>query len=309
MRLLASILEPATAGNPTGKGRKWCRHSTYWISEELTHRGMRICPNSVAKMLTLADYSLRCCRKSISGTNHPERDRQFQRVQDLRRRFERRRMPIISVDTKNRELVGNFSNKGRTYRRQPHETNVHDFRSDAQGVAIPYGIYDITQNRGTVVVGTSHDTPQFAVDCIETWLVTSGFRIYGQFDELLILADSGGSNGARPRLWKYALQESISATYGIKITVCHYPSGASKWNPIEHRLFGPISNNWQGEPLRDYERMLGFIGSTETKTGLEVKSFLNRSTYPCGVKVSDTEMDAVSLERSDVLPQWNYVIG
>jgi len=309
MRLLVGLLEPETAGSPTGKGPKWCRRSTYWLSQELARRGMRISPNSVGKMLVLADYSLRCCRKSISGTNHPERDRQFQHLQEMRRRFERLGLPIISVDTKNRELVGNFSNKGRTYRREPYETSAYDFRSDALGVAIPYGIFDVTQNTGTVVVGITHDTPQFAVDSIETWLVTSGFQTYGQFEELLILADAGGSNGARPRLWKYALHECISAPYGIRITICHYPSGASKWNPVEHRLFGPISNNWQGEPLRDYERILGFIGSTKTKKGLRVDSFLNQRTYPCGIKVSDDQMDAISLERAEVLPQWNYTIG
>ncbi|MFW6280047.1 MAG: ISAzo13 family transposase, partial [Planctomycetota bacterium] len=306
MGLLVELLEPETAGSPTGNGQKWCRRSTYWLAQQLARHGVRTCPNSVAKLLRSADYSLRCCRKSISGTNHPDRSRQFQYLQDLRRRFERQDLPIISVDTKNRELVGNFSNKGRTYRQEPYETSAYDFRSDALGVAIPYGVYDTTQNTGTVVVGTTHDTPQFAVDCIETWLISSGFRTYGQFEELLILADAGGSNGASPRLWKYALHECISAAYGISITVCHYPSGASKWNPVEHRLFGPISNNWQGEPLRDYERILGFIGSTKTKTGLQVESFLNRSSYPCGIKVSDNQMEAISLKRAEVLPQWNY---
>ena len=292
-----------------GQKRRWCRRSTRSLSEELETKDLAICPNSVGKMLKDAGFSLRCCRKSIAETQHPDRDRQFRIIAEQRKRFEDRQQPIISVDTKKRELVGNFSNKGKRYRRKPDETSVHDFRSSAQGVAIPYGIYDVRANRGTVVVGTWYDTPAFAVDAIHTWLTTCGLDRYPRLRELLIFADTGGSNGARPRLWKHALYHSISQVYGIRITVCHYPSGASKWNPIEHRLFSQISNNWQGEPLRSYELILGFIASTKTTTGLRVQAMLNDKPYQRGIKVSDSEMRTIPLKTGDVLPQWNYTIG
>jgi len=292
-----------------GQKRQWCRRSTRSLSDELETKDVTICPNSVGKMLKAAGFSLRCCRKSIAETQHPDRDRQFRIIAEQKKRFEDRQQPIISVDTKKRELVGNFSNRGKRYRRKPAHTSVHDFRSSAQGVAIPYGIYDVRANRGTVVVGTSYDTPEFAVDAIHTWLTTSGFDRYPRLRELLIFADSGGSNGARPRLWKYALYHSITQVYGIRITVCHYPSGASKWNPIEHRLFSQISDNWQGEPLRSYELILGFIASTKTTTGLRVQAMLNDKPYPRGIKVSDREMRTIQLETGDALPKWNYTIG
>ena len=268
-----------------------------------------ICPNSVAKMLKIANFSLRCCRKSIAETQHPDRDRQFHIIAQQRQRFEERQQPMISVDTKKRELVGNFRNQGKRYCREPDETFVHDFPSCALGVAIPYGICDLSANRGTVVVGTSHDTPEFAVDAIHTWLITSGFDRYPDLDELLIFADTGGSNGARCRLWKYALYHRISKVYGVRITVCHYPPGASKWNPVEHRLFSQISNNWQGVPLRSYEIILGFIRSTQTTTGLRVQAFLNEKTYERGIRITDREMRAIPIERADELGQWNYTIG
>ena len=270
---------------------------------------MAICPNSVGKMLKEAGFSLRCCRKSIAETRHPDRDRQFHIIADQRMRFQDCQYPIISVDTKKRELVGNFSNRGKRYRRESDETFAHDFRSYAQGVAIPYGIYDLVANLGLVVVGTSYDTPAFAVDAIHTWLTTCGFDRYPRLRELLIFADAGGSNGARPRLWKYALYHGICKVYGIRITVCHYPTGASKWNPVEHRLFSQITSNWQGEPLRSYELILGFIGSTKTTTGLRVQAILNDKPYPRGIKISDSQMRTIQIETGPALPQWNYTIG
>lgn len=302
-------METDSAGDPMGRKRRWSRRSTRSLSEELAEKGVPVCANSVGKMLKGAGFSLRCCRKSIGETKHPDRDRQFQIIVEQRRRFEDREEPIISVDTKKKELVGNFHNKGKCYRRTPEETFVHDFSSYAKGVAIPYGIYEVLTNLGTIVVGTSYDTPEFAVDGIETWLTTFGLERHPSMRELLIFADTGGSNGARCRFWKYGLYHSISERYGIRITVCHYPSGASKWNPIEHRLFSHISNNWQGEPLRDYERILEFIGSTRTTTGLRVNAILNEKFYERGIKVSDGQMSAIKMKAGNLLPQWNYTIG
>ena len=292
-----------------GKKRKWCRRSTRTLSEELATKDMPICPNSVGKMLKAAHFSLRCCRKSIAETKHPDRDHQFRIIAEQRKRFEDCQQPIISVDTKKRELVGNFSNKGKRYRRQSDKTFAHDFPSYAEGVAIPYGIYEVLTNLGTVVLGTSCDTPEFAVDAVHTWLTTSGFERYGTIGKLLIFADTGGSNGAHPRLWKYALYHSISKVYGISINVCHYPSGASKWNPVEHRLFSQISSNWEGEPLRSHELILGFIGSTKTSTGLRVHAIFNDKPYQRGIKISDSQMRAIKMKAGDALPQWNYTIG
>lgn len=309
MAVLEELLEPDTAGDPMGKKRKWSRRSTRSVSEDLATRGLALCPNSVGKMLQAGGFSLRCCRKSIAETKHPDRDRQFRIIAEQRKRFEDRQQPIISVDTKKRELVGNFSNKGKRYGRESEETFVHDFPSYAEGVAIPYGIYEPLKNLGTVVVGTSYDTPEFAVDAIHTWLKTAAFDRYDPLRELLIFADTGGSNGARPRLWKYGLYHSISKVYGIRITLCHYPSGASKWNPIEHRLFSQISNNWQGEPLRSYERILGFIDSTQTTTGLRVQAILSDKSYQRGIKISDRQMHTIKMKAADALPQWNYTIG
>lgn len=291
------------------KDRKWCRKSTRSLSDELAAKSVNICANSVGKVLKDGGYSLRCCRKSIAETKHPDRDRQFGIIAEQRKRFEDIDQPIISVDTKKRELVGNFSNKGKRYRRQSEDTFAHDFPSYAVGVAIPYGIYEVLRNMGTVVVGTSYDTPEFAVDAIHTWLTTSAFAHYRSIRELLIFADSGGSNGAQPRMWKYALYHRISKAYGITITVCHYPSGASKWNPVEHRLFSQISNNWQGVPLRSYELILGFIGSTTTKTGLQVQPILSEKTYQRGIKISNAQMQSIKINSAEDLGKWNYRIG
>lgn len=291
------------------KDKKWCRKSTYTLQEELANRDIGICANSVGKLLKAAGFSLRCNRKSIAETKHPDRNRQFQVIAEQRKRFEDLQQPIISVDTKKRELVGNFKNAGRRYCRVADETFVHDFRSSADGVAIPYGIYDLLNNTGMVVVGTSYDTPEFAVDAIDTWLTTSALDHYGSVSKLLILADTGGSNGARPRFWKYGLFQKISKVHGIAVTVCHYPSGASKWNPIEHRLFSQISRNWQGIPLRNYDLILGCLSSTTTKTGLTVNAILNNNVYEKGIKISDAKMQQIKLARSKVLPNWNYTIG
>lgn len=292
-----------------GQKRNWTRQSTRTLSRELTSRNIQACPNSVGRILKAQHFSLRCCRKSIAETKHPDRDRQFQIIADQRKRFADLQQPAISVDTKKRELVGNFSNKGTRYRREAESTMVHDFRSNAIGVAIPYGIYETLTNLGTVVVGTSYDTPEFAVDAIHTWLERSAFDRYDNIRELLILADSGGSNGAAPRMWKYGLYHRISKQYGIRIQVSHYPSGASKWNPVEHRLFSQISRNWQGEPLRNYDVVLGCINSTTTTTGLQVQAILNDKPFCRGIKLTKKQMRSIKIATSDEIPKWNYVIG
>ena len=307
--MLEDLVETDTAGDPMDKDKKWCRKSTYTLQELLASKDINICANSVGKMLKEAGFSLRCNRKSIAETKHPDRDLQFQIIAEQRKRFEDLQQPIISVDTKKRELVGNFNNAGKRYRRVADETLVHDFPSSADGVAIPYGIYDLLNNVGMVVVGTSYDTPAFAVDAIDIWLSTSALESYGKVSKLLILADTGGSNGVRPRLWKYSLFQKINKVHGITVTVCHYPSGASKWNPIEHRLFSQISRNWQGVPLRNYDLILGCLAATTTTTGLSVNATLNKKIYTKGIKVSDAEMKKIKITRNKTLPNWNYTIG
>ncbi len=217
-------------------------------------------------------------------------------------------LPVISIDTKKKELIGNFGNSGRSWCHEADPVNVHDFRQDALGRAVPYGIYDLNHNRGYVYVGGSADTPQFAVDALASWWRGEGQKGFPGAGKILILADGGGSNGYRPRRWKQQLQEQLADRLGLEVTVSHYPTGASKWNPVEHRLFGPISINWAGKPLRTFETMLSYIQGTTTETGLKVKAFLLDRQYEKGVKVSDQEMEALNLERAEISPQWNYTI-
>jgi hypothetical protein len=238
------------------------------ISYQLQRLGLSVCPNTVRRLLDDLGYALHANRKSLSGPQSPERDRQFRYLQGQRQEFSREALPIISVDTKKKELVGPFKNHGRLWSRESLPVNDHDFRSQAQGMAIPRGLYDLQANRGSVLIGTSHDTPEFAVDAIVEWWRDQGRRRYQQASELLILADSGGSNGARCRLWKCALQEKLVDRFQMAVTVCHYPTGASKWNPVEHRLFSEISKHWAGQPLTDYPAIVRLISETKTKTGL-----------------------------------------
>jgi hypothetical protein len=216
---------------------------------------------------------------------------------------------VISVDTKNKELIGNFKNPGRTWTHEPIEVNAHDFPQDALCKAVPYGVYDVGRNHGFVHVGIASDTPQFAVDSIRQWWLAHGKKHYGEGRELLVLADTGGSNGYRPRHFKKRLQEKIADAFGLKVTVCHFPSGASKWNPVEHRLFGPISGHWSGIPLRSLELLLRLIRTTVTKGGLKVCARLTHKTYRTGIRVSDAEMNSLNLRRHTVCPQWNYTIN
>ena len=229
-------------------------------------------------------------------------------MQGQKQAFSQWNWPIIHVDTKKRELIGPFKNPGQVWCRDPHRVNVYDFRSLAEGIAIPYGLYDPRLNAGYVFVGTTADTPEFAVDAIAWWWRSFGQVHYPGAPELLILADGGGSNGYRPRLWKYKIQHQLADALGLSITVCHYPTGASKWNWVEHRLFSAISANWAGEPLDSYTKMLNFLNATTTQQGLVVKATLCKTLYQTGLKISDEQMESLNLYKHDPLPQWNYTI-
>jgi hypothetical protein len=284
------------AGCPVSLTR-WSRRSTYNLSKELKEYDIFACPSSVGKILKGNDFSLKANRKCIAETYHPDRSRQFEIIAETRKRFEDADQPIISVDSKKKELVGNFKNPGKTWRKSFDKVYDHDFRSNADGIAAPYGIFEPVSNLGTVIVGKSFDTAEFAVDCIEVWLHDFAQERYPNIKELLILCDGGGSNGARTRLWKYELYNEVCKNYGISVRVCHYPTGASKWNPIEHRLFGPITNNWQGRPLRSFEIALECIRSTSTNKGLKVDAVLNDKEYQKGIKVSNSQMKEINLIR------------
>ena len=288
---------------------KWSRRSTYRLSEELEEYNIRACPSSVGNILKSNKFSLRANRKCIAETYHPDRNRQFEIITEMRKRFEDKDQPIISIDSKKKELIGNFKNSGKTWRKTYDKVYDHDFRSYAIGIAAPYGIFEPVYNLGTVVVGMSYDTPEFAVDCINLWLNEFAQKRYRNIKELLILCDGGGSNGFRARAWKYNLYRKTCKEYGISIRVCHFPTGSSKWNPVEHRLFGPITNNWQGRPLRSFEIALECIRSTSTKKGLKVDAVLNTKEYQKGIKVSDSQMKMINLTRHEELPQWNYMVS
>jgi len=288
--------------------KKWCRKDTRSLSREMRALGIEISPNSVATMLKDQNYSLRLNRKSITETYHAERNRQFEIIAETKKRFEDSGCPILSIDTKKKELVGNFRNPGKIWTRKNIDVLTHDFRSQAVAIASPYGLYEILLNRGTVIIGTSCDTSEFAVDCLDLWLNKFGWDTYPNMNSMLLLCDSGGSNGYRPRLWKYKLYNIICKPYGIKIHICHYPPGASKWNPIEHRLFSFISMEWAGHPLTSIERMIDYINGTTTKTGLEVTALLNSNAYKTGIKVDNTQFNQVKIKRNEILPDWNYTI-
>jgi len=300
-------MEYETAGDPI-TGLKWTRKTTKKIACELKELGIEVCPNTVGKLLKKLDYSLRVNRKKLSSGSKPERDEQFSYIGKLRERFRRRGLPVISVDTKKKEVVGNFKNNGAVWSKQPIAVNDHDFRSLGRGIAIPYGIYDLQANRGSVFVGMSSETPELAVSSIEKWWRYDGQHRYKIADELLILADCGGGNGYRPLAWKYNLQ-NFCDRHGISVTVAHFPPGASKWNPIEHRLFSEISKNWAGKPLDTYETILNYISTTRTSTGLKVKAYFDTRDYPKGVDISKQQMGQIRIEKHKTLPAWNYTIA
>lgn len=290
-----------------GRRRLWTGKRLVQITQELRQLDIAVSPNTVRRLLDQLGYALHANSKSLSPS-HEHRDQQFACIARQKKRFGRRSLPMISVDTKKKELVGNFKNPGRVWSLEPTPVKDHDFRSEAQGMAIPYGIYDCVSNRGSVFVGTSHDTPEFAAGNVALWWHHFGRKHYSDVSELLILADSGGSNGARVRAWKYALQEQVVDRFDLEVTVCHYPTGASKWNPIEHRLFSEISKHWAGQPLDSYDTLLRLIQETKTQTGLQVKSRLISKHFETGKKVSPEQMRQLSLVNHRVLPEWNYTL-
>jgi hypothetical protein len=287
---------------------KFVRPSLQTLGTDLGALGFSASPTTVARLLRGQAYSPRINARRFTGPDHPDRDRQFVNIREWIDIFTELGLPIISVDGKKKELIGNFKNPGAVWCDEPEEVNVYDFLSDAECRATPYGIYDLLAGRGHVCVGTSSDTPAFAVEAIGAWWSRYGCKRYRGANELLILADGGGSNGHRPRLWKARLQERLADRYGLHVTVCHYPTGASKWNPVEHRLFGPVSINWAGQPLRSLETMLGWIRGTEVG-GARVTASPDLAEYPTRVKVTNEEMRRLDLERHEVCPAWNYTIS
>jgi len=300
-------MDADTAGDPMSD-KKWSRKDTRSISAEMKTHGVSICPNTASKLLKEQKYSLRVNRKSIAETQHPDRNRQFELIAEFRKRFEDAGYPILSMDTKKKELIGNFRNNGRALSKKSEPVNQHDFRSYASAIASPYGLYEPIRNRGTVIIGTSSDTSEFAVDCLGTWIGEIGWSAYPNMKEILLLCDSGGSNGYRPRFWKYGLYHTIARAYGITITVCHYPPGTSKWNPVEHRLFSFISMEWAGLPLRSLDTMMKYIQGTTTKTGLKVTALFNERKYAIGKKVPDRLFKEIPFSYHSELPAWNYTI-
>ena len=309
------MIEHDTGGHPT-RGLKWCRTTPAKIAAALRQVGVQVGASTVRRLLTgLLGFSLRVNHKKIeSGNRNPPppkmRDAQFHYIDDLRTSCARRGIPCISVDTKKKELIGNFKNNGCAWKDEPIAVYDHDFPSDAAGKIVPFGIYDTQANLAFVNVGISGDTPAMAVDSIEHWWQSFGQKRYPQATELLILADSGGANSTRSRVWKHHLKKQLCDGHGLTVTICHYPPGASKWNPIDHRLFSQITKRWAGEPLVSYATALHFIRTTNTATGLRVAARLERRKYATGVTVAQADMEttAVALSPHERLPDWNYTL-
>jgi DNA-binding phage protein len=305
---LDALVEPTSRGDPQSPLR-WTTRSTRNLADTLTEGGHPASHTLVAGLLREQGYSLQATRKTLEGTQHPDRDGQFRYINDTARAYLDQGLPVVSVDTKKKELVGRFANKGREWQPTgaPVEVNVHDFPDPKVGKAIPYGVYDLGRNSGWVTVGTDHDTAAFAVATLGRWWERVGQVAYPAAGRLLVTADAGGSNGYRLRLWKVELAR-LAAETGLAITVCHLPPGTSKWNRIEHRLFSHISMNWRGRPLESHQVIIDLIGATTTRTGLTVRAELDRRSYPKGVKVADQALAAVPLRRHDFHGEWNYTI-
>jgi hypothetical protein len=295
------------AGLPT-TDEKWVRKSLRTIANELQVQAYEVGRTTVGRLLRMLNYGLLSNRKSLIKSDHPDRDLQFRYLDRIKHAFLAAGLPVISVDTKEKELIGDFFNKGQTWRQEAEQVLVHDFRTDALGLAVPYGIYDLTHNQGYVYVGTSADTSEFAVCAIAQWWSDPNRPRFAREDRLLILCDAGGSNNCRFWLWKQELQRQLANQFQLPVMVCHYPPGASKYNPIEYRLFSQISSNWAGKPLRSFQTMLNYIQGTTTTTGLTVKAFLLDRLFIKGRTVSLAERDALCLDRRSICPAWNYVI-
>jgi hypothetical protein len=305
---LDRLVDPATRGDPESPLRWTCK-SVRVLAEELRREGHSVSHQTVAELLHEMDYSLQANQKKLEGNQHTDRNQQFEYINRKAQRYLKQGEPVISVDTKKKELVGNFKNPGREWQPQgaPEQVRVHDFeiRRAENGKIAPYGVYDLARNAGWVSVGVDHDTAEFAVESIRRWWRWMGRRSYPKAQHLLITADSGGSNGARVRLWKWELQQLADET-GLEISVCHFPPGTSKWNKIEHRLFSFISQNWRGRPLISHQVIIDLIAATTTKTGLTVKSKIDTNIYEKGLKISDQQMAELQLRREKFHGDWNY---
>lgn len=306
MKALKELLRDATAGDPI-TGLKWTKKTSRKLSRELKHQGYQVGADTVRRLMKAQGYVLRANRKRLSKKRDPERDRQMRYLMRKRKQHEKAGFPSISVDAKQRELIGNFKNPGRTYRQKQKDVLEGDYPSDADGVAIPYGIYDTAQNEGFVVVGVSHQTAEFAVACIRLWWRKVGHSKFANKKHLLIQADCGGANGNRLWTWKYELQK-LADEFGLTISVTHLPTGASKWNLIEHRLFCHIEQNWAGEPLVSYETAIKFIRTTKTDTGLSCRAYLDQTLYETGKHITAEQKAFINLKLQRVLPRWNYSI-
>jgi Rhodopirellula transposase DDE domain len=308
MTELESLVDPVTRGDPESPLR-WTSKSTRKLATELTERGKPISPQKVGQLLFALGYRLNAAQKTLEGTDHPDRNEQFEFINERVESCQARSAPVISVDTKKKELVGDFKNAGREWQPmgEPVAVRVHDFIDPDLGKVIPYGVYDLGRNEGWVNVGIDHDTPEFAVASISRWWAQMGRKVYPNASELLITADAGGSNGYRSRLFKIELQKFADRT-GLTIGVSHFPPGTSKWNKIEHRMFCHITENWRGRPLLDHETVVQLIGATRTTAGLRVKAKLDRRSYPVGLKATDAQMREINLIEEDFHGDWNYTI-
>lgn len=308
LQALEDAVDPATRGDPMSALRWTCK-STRSLANELSRQGFQVSHTKVGALLRSQGYSLQANRKTVEGKQHPDRDEQFQHINARVRAYQRTGQPVISIDTKKKETLGKMKNPGRAYRRKgdPEKVKTHDFPDRTLGKAVPYGVYDVTANEAGVTVGVSHDTAEFAVAAIRRWWERLGARRYPAAKRLLITADSGGSNSPRTRLWRWALQSFADET-GLKLELCHYPPGTSKWNKIEHRLFCHITRNWQGVPLETLEIVVNLIGSTHTQEGLEVHAWLDATEYEKSKKVSNEQLAEVRIQRDKFHGEWNYRI-
>ena len=306
---LEALLEPFEAGDPCSPLRWTCK-SIAALAQELTNKGHKTSTRMVHELLCEMRYTMQGNRKCKESGSHPDRNDQFLFINDKAKTFQAENSPVISVDTKKKELVGLFANKGSNWRPQgcPEEVNTHDFMDPENGRAAPYGIYDLANNTGFVNVGTGSDTAAFAVESIRRWWLNMGKESYPTATKLLITADGGGSNGSRVRLWKTELQSFANET-GLEISVCHFPPGTSKWNKIEHRMFSHISQNWRGKPLVSIETIVNLIGSTKTKAGLKIQTAVDTKPYAKGVKITDAEMAALGIHKNDFHGEWNYTLS
>jgi hypothetical protein len=305
---LENLVEPMTRGDPMSP-LLWTCLSTSNLAEALTQQGHPVSPRTVGRLLNAEGYSLQSNRKTKEGKSHPDRNAQFEYINAMVKRFQRNGQPVISVDTKKKELIGEFRNVGREWRPkgEPETVLVHDFLDKDMGKVIPYGVFDLSDNKGWVSVGIDHDTAHFAAEAIRRWWKKMGVKRYRTAKELLITADGGGSNGSRCRLWKLALQE-LANQLGMPIHVCHFPPGTSKWNKIEHRMFCHITQNWRGRPLISHEVIIQLIANTTTAAGLKIHAELDAGSYPTGIKVSDEELATLKIKRAKFHGDWNYAL-